>query len=130
MTPTTTLGGLPLPNPEKDGITLEEQIYGAGQRSGRGVLTNDVVGTYMRITLRWQLLTEAQRTQVRTAWLTTMAPDWLTGALLHLPNGDEWTVLPALGSLQEQLVFDVDDNARYSITAVFEEETTRAPSVR
>ncbi len=119
MSPTTRLGNVTLPNPDKDGISSEDVPCGDAYRSARGRLQLDVMGVARRWTLRWSLLTQAERELVRGAW--RMALFSATCSWLELPDGSQFQVWPRLGAWQEAQIYDTNDVPRCNLTASFDE---------
>lgn len=119
MSPTTMLGSFTLPNPDKDGISSEDLPAGAAYRSARGRLQLDVMGVARRWTLRWSLLTQAQRDLVRLAWRAALFNK--TFSWLMLPDGCQARVWPRLDAWQETQIYDTNDVPHFNLVVTFDE---------
>lgn len=115
----TKLSIYTLPNPDKDGISSEDVPSGAMYRLINGRLQADISGVARRWTLRWSLLTQNERNQVRQAWRATLFNG--AASLLTLPDGTEAYVWPRMDAWSEMQVYDVNDAPRYNVVAAFDE---------
>lgn len=115
----TKLGIYTLPNPDKDGISSEDVPSGAMYRLINGRLQADISGVARRWTLRWSLLNQNERDQVRQAWRATLFNN--AASLLTLPDSTQAYVWPRMDAWAETQVYDVNDVPRYNVVATFDE---------
>ena len=87
--PTMSLGGLPLPMPLRDGISVPIQTIGFGQRMHDGSYRSDIVARKAQITIRWKKLTATEMGLVEAAMYQAFGD----GKVLILPNGRVYTCL-------------------------------------
>lgn len=110
------LDGVWLPYPDRDGVSVKAQVFGASQRGGYGALHNQVRALKNDIGIKWSLCTASERAKLFTAWADCRR----NARLLRLPNGAEYTVV-AGARFDEQQTFDTEDAAFYTITLQFSE---------
>jgi hypothetical protein len=112
MTAELVLGTDYLPLPARDGIEMDYIPFGGQKRMLDGTLRADLRGCKFRWTLRWEGLTQAER----TALLQSYATHTYTQATVTLPNGDAWSVLVGTNSWRETQFFDTVDTPYYNVT--------------
>jgi hypothetical protein len=83
---TTTWGGTSIPDPTT--WTATDELVGAQYLTADGALNTDSIATRLRISVRWELITAAQRDTLKTKAITN------SSATLVLPSSDSYSVLP------------------------------------
>ena len=112
-----TWAGNSLPNTLTDNIRLEFVPVGGGRRMLDGTLRVDVAATKARVIINWGGLTKTQRDALKALVDANTVGD------LVLPDGQ--TIANAIAThngWREMFYMDVENNPRYEVTVVFEEQ--------
>lgn len=90
-----------LPNPDSNGILVNDAFIGSSRRTLRGAFRASKVAEKAQISIRWSGMTAAQKLVLRTAFDSFAA----IACLLTLPDARDFTVVAAPGGWQEQLYY-------------------------
>ena len=116
--PTMSLGGLPLPMPLRDGISVPIQTIGFGQRMHDGSYRSDIVARKAQITIRWKKLTATEMGLVEAAMYQAFGD----GKALILPNGREYWVVPSgTAPIDKVQFYSISDTVYFDTSVVLEE---------
>lgn len=74
--------------------TIADEFVGSQYVTADGALNSDTIATVKRLSLRWDLITSAERDTLYTKATTN------SSATLVLPSGDSYTVIPLRGTFR------------------------------
>lgn len=98
----STAGTVTLPNPDANGITINDGFVGAARRTLGGAFRADQIAQKAQINIRWSGIGSSEKA---TLWGAFGSFGTVSSSVLTLPNGDYYTVLAAPGGWQEALYY-------------------------
>ncbi len=111
-------GGVDIPLPDKDGITVTYEPISVSRRMLSGKLRVDLAACKAVIRVRWSGLTSEQHGQLMQTYTANLG----TPTQLIMPDGTTYDqVVAATEPAARREIYDVRDQPYYTVTITFEE---------